>query len=262
MTVEAGGSSGSADRYENESSRKLAGRLVPGDRALVPVHVPEPAELATLFAEVRHAVEAEPLVERDRRWVGLGDPGECAMHVLAFEGVEERPIERVADPAANEPGVDVHAGLDGRVVRGPWSIPSAARETDDPTGADRDDDAMPTAGMFREPLAALFKPRRARCRTSRARSGRSGRRSRRSRRGRHRRRAELTRRASRGHLRLDVVARGYAVVTSREVDRVCARCAEALLRPGAGSALTSRRGDPAGLEADFVTRWAPRASDE
>ena len=81
------------------------------------------------------------------------------MHVLAFEGAEERPIERVTDPAANEPGVDVHAGLDGRVIRGPWSIPSAARETDDPTGANRNDDAIPTAGMFREPLAALFNPR-------------------------------------------------------------------------------------------------------
>src|SRR5260370_36569331 len=88
------------------------------ERLFVPAHVPVAVELATLLGEVSNPLEAEPLMERDRRLVGQRDAGVSTVQVLALELLEELLVEASPDAASNLVGPDVAARLDGRLVAG------------------------------------------------------------------------------------------------------------------------------------------------
>ncbi len=54
-----------------------------------PRDVPVPPELATLLGEKGDPLETETLVQGNRGWIRERDPRIRAMHVLAFEDLEE-----------------------------------------------------------------------------------------------------------------------------------------------------------------------------
>src|SRR6266851_8123935 len=85
-------------------------------RLFVPAHVPVAVELASLFGEVGDPLEAEPLMERDRRLVGQRDAGVGAVHVLALKLLEELLIQASPDAASNLVGRDIDACLDRGLV--------------------------------------------------------------------------------------------------------------------------------------------------
>ena len=75
------------------------------DGPLVPVHVPVPAELPSLLAEMGDASEAEALVERDRRVVGKADPRERPMDVLVLQDVEQHRYSAFPTPRPTNAGL-------------------------------------------------------------------------------------------------------------------------------------------------------------
>src|SRR5260370_3219171 len=77
------------------------------ERLFVPAHVPVPVELASLLGEVRDPLEAEPLMECDRRLVGQIDVGVGTVHDLALQLLEDLLIEPGPDDADNLVGRDV-----------------------------------------------------------------------------------------------------------------------------------------------------------
>src|SRR5712664_4290928 len=96
--------------------RASASDLRAAQRLFVPAHVPVAVELASLLGEVGNPLEAEPLMERDRRLVGQRDAGVRTVQVLALQLLEELLIEASPDAASNVVGHDVNACFDGSLV--------------------------------------------------------------------------------------------------------------------------------------------------
>src|SRR5258706_9183301 len=121
-------------------------------RLFVPAHVPVAVELAALLGEVGYPLEAEPLVERDRRLVGQRDAGVSTVQVLALELLEELLIEASPDAASNLIGRDVDARLDGGL--GAWfaSEPAGGRVADHGPVGNAGHEPISAAGVLRGPF--------------------------------------------------------------------------------------------------------------
>src|SRR5260370_9081322 len=117
-------------------------------RLFVPAHVPVAVEFESLVGEVGNALEAEPLMERDRRLVGQRDAGVGTVHVLALKLLEELLIEASPDAASNVVGRDIDACLDRGLVAGLASEAAGARLADQGPVRNADHDPIPTRGAL------------------------------------------------------------------------------------------------------------------
>src|SRR5258708_38605419 len=125
-------------------------------RLFVPAHVPVAVELAALLGEVGYPLEAEPLMERDRRLVGQRDAGVSTVQVLALELLEELLVQASPDAASNLVGRDVDARLDRGLVAWFASEAAGGRIADHGPVGNADHDPIPAAGVLREPFAPLL----------------------------------------------------------------------------------------------------------
>src|SRR5216684_5394523 len=126
-------------------------------RLFVPAYVPVAVELASLLGEMGNPLEAEPLMERDRRLVGQRDAGVSTVQVLALHLLEELLIETSPDAVSNVVGRDVDACLDRGLVAGFASEAAGGRVADHGPVGNADHDPIPPGGaVLREPFAPLL----------------------------------------------------------------------------------------------------------